>query len=416
VDNDSEVILYDVIVVGARVAGSPTAMLLARRGYRVLLVDTATFPSDIMSTHAVKIPGGAALQRWGLLDRVLRAANCPPIRQATFDVGPFVLKGWAPPLDGVSADHAPRRTTLDKVLVDAAVESGVELREGFAVDEMLLDGERVTGIRGRGRNGGSVDEKAPIVVGADGLHSIVARAVNAPTYNTRPALACYYYSYWSGIPIDGVELYPRDGRAVIAIPTNDGLVCILVGWRSAEFHAFRADIEGNYLKTLDLAPSVAERVRSAKREERFVGTGDLPNYFRKPFGPGWALVGDAGYHKDPITAWGITDGFLDAELLTEAIDAGLTGRRELTDALGAYEQRRNERAMPYYELTCQFATLQPPPPELAQLLVALRDNPEQTNRFFGAAIVGTVPVQEFFSPENIRKIVGAGASVGAARS
>jgi flavin-dependent dehydrogenase len=396
--------MYDAIIIGARCAGSPTAMLLARKGYKVLLVDRATFPSDIMSTHVVKSPGGAKLQDWGLLDKVLAAANCPPIPKITLDFGAFSLTGSAPPADGVSVDYSPRRIQLDKVLVDAAVDAGVELRESFTVEEILTDGERIDGIRGSARGGGSVTEQARIVVGADGQHSILARKVHAPTYNEKPALACYYYTYWSGVPLDGAMICPRDGRVVLAFPTNNNAACILVGWRNNEFHEYRSDIEGNYLKTLDLVPGLAEKVRAGRREERFRGTADLPNFFRKPYGSGWALVGDAGLHKDPITAQGITDAFRDAELLAEAIDAGFSGSQSLDEALGEYERKRNEAAMPIYELTCLLAALEPPPPEMAQLFFALQGNQAQTDRLIGA-IVGTVAVQEFFSPDNVRQIV-----------
>jgi flavin-dependent dehydrogenase len=381
-------------------------MLLARKGYQVLLVDRASFPSDIMSTHVVKSPGGAKLKSWGLLDKVLDAARCPPIPRITLDLGAFSLTGSAPPADGVEVDYSPRRTQLDKVLVDAAADAGVELREGFAVEEIITDGGRVSGIRGRSRGGTTGLEHARIVIGADGHHSILARSVEAPTYNERPALACYYYTYWSGVPMKGAEMCPRDGRVVIAFPTNDDTVCILVGWRNREFQEYRSNIEDNYLRTLDLVPGLAERVRAGgRREERFVGTADLPNFFRKPYGAGWALVGDAGLHKDPITAQGITDAFRDAELLAEAIDAGFSGTLPLDEALAGYERERNEAATPIYELTCQLAALEPLPPEMAQLFFALQGNQAQTDRLIGA-IVGTVPVQEFFSPENVRQIVG----------
>jgi flavin-dependent dehydrogenase len=399
--------MYDAIVVGARCAGSPTAMLLARKGYRVLLVDRAGFPSDTLSTHYIHQPGVARLERWGLVDQVA-ASNCPPVRELTFDVGPFALVGMPPPAGEVAEAYAPRRQVLDQILVDAAVAAGAELREHFSVEELLTDGDVVTGIRGRMAGGSSVTEHARIVIGADGLRSLVARSVQAPTYNERPALACAYYTYWSGVPGNGAELYPRPGRLLITAPTNDGQRIVISFWPKSEFHKVRADIEGNFLAAVELAPAFAERLRSGERSERFRGTADLPFYFRKPHGPGWALVGDAGYHKDPNTAVGISDAFRDAELLAQAVDEGFNGSQPLEQALASYEQQRNEHAMPIYEFTHQLAALEPPPPELQQLFAALRHDQEQINRFFGT-ITGTVPVGEFFSPDNIGRIVGAGA-------
>jgi flavin-dependent dehydrogenase len=396
--------VYDAIVVGARCAGSPTAMLLARKGHRVLLVDRATFPSDTSTAHFVIPPGVARLARWGLLQRV-RDTNCPPIRRWHLDVGPFALSGSPVPVDGVAEAYAPRRTVLDKLLVEAAAEAGAEVREAFAVQELTWDGDRVTGVRGRAAGGASVTEQARVVVGADGMRSLVARSVQAPAYATKPTISCAYYGYWSGVPVTDAELYARDRRIVIAFPTNDDLACVFVEWPIEEFPAVRADVEGSVRRTVDLAPGLAERVRAGRHEERFVGTGDLPNFFRRPYGPGWALVGDAGYHKDPYLAQGISDAFRDAELLAEALDAAFAGRSPLEDALAAYEQGRNAAAMPGYELNCQLARLEPPPPEMQQLFGALRANQAETNRFFGA-LLGTVPVPEFFAPENLGRIVG----------
>jgi 2-polyprenyl-6-methoxyphenol hydroxylase-like FAD-dependent oxidoreductase len=400
--------MYDVIVVGARCAGSPSAMLLARKGYRVLLVDKANFPSDTISTHIVWPAGIARLKRWGLLEKIV-ASNCPAIRKLTFDLGPFALTGSPPPAEGISEFFAPRRKVLDTILVNAAVEAGAELREDCVVEGITTDGERVTGIRCSAKGGVSVTETAPIVIGADGRNSVVARAVKAAEYSTKPPLGCWYYAYWSGVSIDGPELYSRPGRAFGPIPTNDGLVCLPVAWTHNEFQQYRADIEGNYLKTLELAPGLAERVRQGKRAERFVGTADLPNFFRKPSGPGWALVGDAGYHKDPITAQGISDAFRDAEALVDALDAGFSGKEPLEVALTRFERKRNEEAMPMYEFTCQLATLEPPPPTLQRLFAGLHGNQTETDRFFGT-LAGTVPLREFFSPENMRRIISATAS------
>jgi len=387
--------MYDVIVVGARCAGSPTAMLLARKGYRVLLVDRATFPSDTISTHIVWPPGVARLERWGLLPQVA-ASNCPSFERVSFDFGDFALAGVPPPVNGTRQSFAPRRTRLDTILVAAAVAAGAELRDRFAVQELVADDGRVAGIRGHGEAGGTVVERAHLVVGADGVHSIVARDVEATAYDAKPPLACWYYTYWSGIAVEGVEYYSRPHRAFGIVPTNDGLTCIPIGWTRAEFAEYRSDIEGNYLRTLDLAPTLAERVRGGRREERFYGTADVPNYFRKPYGPGWALVGDAGYHKDPITAQGITDAFHGAELLVDAIDEGLSGRRSLEEALADYQRRRDEALRPMYDFTCQLAALEPPPPDLQELFGALRGNQAETDRFFGA-LTGTVAIPEFFS-------------------
>lgn len=399
--------MYDAIVVGARCAGSPTAMLLARKEYRVLLVDRAGFPSDTVSAHYIHQPGVAKLHRWGLLDKVI-ASGCPPVERQVFDVGPFALAGSPPPADGVTTGYAPRRTILDKILIDAAVEAGAEVREHFAVEKIVTDGDRVTGIRGRSQRGSLVEEKARIVIGADGMHSMIARMVNASTYNEQPAYACTYYTYWGDVPMSGVELYPRPERMVVGGPTNDGLTMIIIYWPRTAFSQVRADIEGEYLRALDMIPSFAERVRAGARAEKFRGSGELQGFFRRPFGPGWALVGDAGYHKDPITAQGITDGFRDAELLADAIDDSFTGRLPGDEALAGYEQKRNEAVMPMYQLTCELAKLEPPRPEMQSLFAALRDNEEESGRFLGT-IAGTVPIPEFFSPENMRRITGAKA-------
>src|SRR5262249_49871132 len=203
--------MYDAIIVGARCAGSPTAMLLARKGYRVLLVDRATFPHDTVSTHLIWPPGIAHLKRWGLLERVV-ASNVPVFRQVSFDVGDFALLGTPPPLDGVSEVFAPRRTGPDKILVDAAVEAGAELREACGLQELLSSDGCVNGIRAQSSAGSVHTETARIVIGADGRHSLVARQVSARDYDDKPALACWYYSYWTGVRAERAEYYTRTGR------------------------------------------------------------------------------------------------------------------------------------------------------------------------------------------------------------
>jgi flavin-dependent dehydrogenase len=392
---------YDAIVVGARCAGSPTAMLLARAGWRVLLVDRATFPSDTVSTHVVQPHGVARLRAWGLLDR-LTSTGCPPIHTYTFDFGPVTISG-APGTAESPVAYAPRRIVLDKLLVDAAAEAGAEVREGFHVDEVLLDNGRVIGIRGRQRVGQPVTEHARVVVGADGVHSTVARTVEAAHYRDKPQLLCGYYAYWSGLPTHGrFETFIRPNRGFAAVATNDDLTLVISGWPYAEFSANKVDLEGNYLRSFELAPEFAARVHAARRQTRIIGSA-VPNYFRRPYGPGWALVGDAGYNRDFITAQGISDAFRDAELCSTALTRVFSGIQPYDDALDSYHSARDSQVLPMYEMTTELATLQPPPPEMQRLLGAMVDNQEAMDGFVRAN-AGVDSPATFFSPENLGRI------------
>ena len=394
----------DVIVVGLRCAGAPTAMLLARSGYRVLAVDRATFPSDTVSTHILHPLGVAALSRWGLLDR-LTATGCPPIHTYAYDFGPFTIEG-APGTPEAPVGYCPRRTILDKQLVDAAAQSGAEIREGFAVEEILIEDHRVVGIKGHSQHGGSVTERAPVVIGADGLRSVVAEAVRPERYDEKPILLAAYYSYWSGLPMNGrFETYIRDKRGFGVAPTHDGLTMIIVGWPYAEFAENKRDIEGTFLKTIDLVPAFADRLRGAKREARFIGAA-VPNYFRKPYGPGWALVGDAGYNRDFITGQGMMDAFLDAELCTAALDKALSGTQPFDTAMREYQRTRDARVRAMYDFTCTLATLEPLPPQM-QLLFAAVHRDQSAMDAFVRMNAGTISPAEFFAPENVTAIMAA---------
>jgi flavin-dependent dehydrogenase len=395
---------FDVIVVGARCAGSPTAMLLARKGYKVLLVDRVTFPSDTISTHLIHPPGVASLRKWGLLNRLV-ATGCPAIDVYAFDMGPFVISG-SPGTEDNPVSYGPRRTVLDKLLVDAAAEAGVNVRTSFTVDEILLDDGRVAGIRGHSKGGQPVAERARVVVGADGFHSLVARAVGAEQYNEKRQLEAGYYSYWSGLPMNNrFEAYDRGDRMWAAWPTNDDLTLVIVSWPYAEFEANKSDVEGHYLKAFDKAPKFQQRMQAARREERFVGMA-VPNFFRKPFGPGWALVGDAGYNKDFITAQGISDAFRDAELCVNALDASFAGARPYDAAMQEYQSTRDQHVFATYEFTCQFASFTPPTPDTQQLFGAIHGNQEAMNGF-ARVVSGVISPAEFFSPENIGRIFAA---------
>jgi 2-polyprenyl-6-methoxyphenol hydroxylase-like FAD-dependent oxidoreductase len=385
---------YDAIVVGARCAGSPTAMLLARKGYRVLVVDRATFPSDTISTHLVHPPGIAALERWGLLDALV-ATGCPPIDTYSMDFGPFTIAG-SPGTSEFPVGYCPRRVVLDNLLVEAAWVAGAEIREGFSVEELTFDEGRVTGIRGRNKDGRTIQESAGVVIGADGRHSVIAKHVGPEQYNEKAEFLAGYYSYFSGMPVSGFEIFDRGNRGFAAMPTHDDLTLVVGFWPYAEFEANRKDVEGNYFKMFDLAPDFAERIRAAKREERIVGAA-VVNYFRKPFGPGWALVGDAGYNKDPVTAQGITDAFRDAELCSAAVDQVQSGARPYEGAMGEYQSARDEYVMPMFDFTCQMASFEAPPPEMQELLGAVYGNQSAMDQFV-QVFSGVISPAQFFRP------------------
>jgi flavin-dependent dehydrogenase len=201
------------------------------------------------------------------------------------------------------------------------------------------------------------------------------------------------------------ETYIRARRGFAAAPTNDGLTLTVGGWPYAEFEANKKDVEGNFLKMFDLAPEFSQRIRSATRVAAFAGA-PVPNFFRKPYGPGWALVGDAGYNKDPITAQGITDAFRDAELCASALDQAFTGAGSFDEAMGEYQQTRDQHVRPMYEFTCQLATLEPPPPQMQQLFGAIHNNQKAMDGFVQVN-AGTISPAEFFSPANIGTIMAA---------
>ena len=336
-----------------------------------------------------------------------RLAAASRLAQRTRGAGPSAARGRQ---DESRHRRRALHQRLDGLLANAAAEGGVEVRESFTVDELLVTDDIVVGIRGHGRDGRSVDEHARMVIGADGVNSFVARAVRAPEYDVRPVAACGYYSYFSGVRQDDIELYMRDHHAFGGAPTNDGLHLVMVNWPAKDFPAVRADIEGHVWRALGSAPDFAARVREGRREDKWYGTAGVPGYFRKPYGKGWALVGDAGYNRDPITAQGISDAFIEAEMLATALSAAWSGVGTLEDGLPVHEATRNERVRPMYEFTSQLAALEPPPPEMRALFGALRGNQDATNAFL-SAITGAIPLPDFMSHENVGRIMAAARDV-----
>ncbi|MGH9084121.1 MAG: NAD(P)/FAD-dependent oxidoreductase [Acidimicrobiales bacterium] len=399
--------MYDAIVIGSRCAGAPTAMLLARAGRRVLVVDRATFPSDVLSGHTIQPAGVARLERWGLLDQV-RATGVPFTSKVRFDFGPVVLEGEPVPVDGITDAVCIRRTIIDSLLTSAAADAGAEVRQGFAVKSLLWEGDRVVGIRGRDATGAIVEERAHIVIGADGVSSFVARAAGATTYDEVPATTVNVYSYWRGLDLDALELYVRPNRFFVATPTNDGLAFVNQSVPVGEADRYRGRTADAFAETVAEVPHLAGRLARAERVERFRWAPPGDAFFRIPSGPGWALVGDAGYHLDPITAQGMLDAFRDAELLAGAVDRGL-GDGTLSEELLGYQRDRDTAALPMYRHTANLADVSaPPPPEMLELIGALAGNPRQTSRFFGL-IAGSVAVPEFFSPDIVATILAEAA-------
>lgn len=397
-------LVYDVIVIGARCAGSPLAMLLARQGHTVLLVDRSEFPSDRMSTHYVKRTGVALLDDWGLLESVMEIGT-PRIRRQAMHLGDMSLCGSAPAYRGVDADLTPRRLYLDKILLDAACSAGAEVRDGFSATGLVHDDGRVVGVRGSTKGGRGVVERARVVVGADGVNSFVARNVGARTRFDTGGLTCAYYAYFSGMRErdDTIDLHflEEARRVIITFPTNDDLDVVFVFWPEEEAARVQSDREGAFFQALDHRAELAERVRSGTRASRYSGTPFLPNFFRESHGPGWALVGDAAMHRDPLTAQGITTAFAHAQVLAEELGSALAGDKSLKDALASYDERQFEQFKPMFDFTVALARLQPFPPPARELLAGLRDSQDSIDAYLGA-FVGSVPLDRVYPPSMLQ--------------
>jgi 2-polyprenyl-6-methoxyphenol hydroxylase-like FAD-dependent oxidoreductase len=360
---------YDVVVVGARAAGAATAMLLARRGLRVLAVDRGAYGTDTLSTHALMRAGVLQLARWGLLDRVV-AAGTPPVHRTLFHYEDEVLEIPIKPKHGVPALFAPRRTVLDPILVDAAVEAGAAVRHRVrAADVVVGRGGRVEGVVLQDEAGARVAVAAGMVIGADGRRSVVASLVAAPV--TRQGLhgSAVLYGYWAGLEADGYEWYWGREAAAGIMPTNDGHALLYAGVSSRRFaEETRAGVPEGYRRIVEeAAPALAGRLAPARRVGSLRGFPGQPGYLRRPWGPGWALVGDAAYFKDPITAHGLSDALRDAELLADAVATG-------TEAgLAEYERERDELSMRLFDVTDRLASCEWPVGELKALHQALSD-------------------------------------------
>ncbi len=343
---------YDVIVVGARCAGAATAMLLARRGARVLVVDRAPEGSDTISTHALMRGGAYLLARWGLLGQI-RAAGAPALRETTFHYGSESVTVPIKPRDGVDALSAPRRTLLDPILVRAARQAGAEVLDRVTVRGLLRGpADRVGGVTLE-RDGASTNVEADLVVGADGIRSTVARETGAQLTRAGAHRSAVVYGYWPGLGLAGTHWYYGPGAAAAgAFPTDGDLTCVFVGVPPARFETgLRGRGESGFLRVLaEVAPELAATVAARPRAGALRSFPGREGFFRRSHGPGWALVGDAGYFKDPITAHGITDALRDADGLDRAVAAGSMA------ALAEYEAERDAASIELFEVTDRIAS------------------------------------------------------------
>jgi len=351
---------YDVIVVGGRVAGAATAMLLARAGLRVLVIEATRQGTDTMSTHALMRGGVTQLHRWGLLDAVI-ATGTPAIRATQFTYGDDTETVQIRTRDGISALRAPRRTVLDALLLNAAREAGAEIRSPARVTRLLTDRGRVRGVEGITRGTGtSFRATATITVGADGRGSMVAEAVDAQFQRRGTASGAIIYGYFPGLARDRYHWAYQPGVTAGVVPTGDGLACVWAGTPTARFHTLRPNgLETSFrLLLAEAAPRVAQSIANTASVGRLRGFPGAPGYIRSCAGPGWALVGDAGYYKDPITAHGITNALRDAELLARAVLTAPGGGLAQLAALRHYQHTRNRLSQPLFDVTERIASYQ----------------------------------------------------------
>lgn len=349
---------YDVIVVGARAAGAATAMLLARRGFKVLALDRGRYATDTLSTNALMRAGVLQLHRWGLLEK-LREAGTPPVRAAEFHYGDDTLRVPIKPAHGVDALFAPRRAVLDGILVDAAQAAGVEVQFGVSVDELQRDGSgRVVGIVGRDQRGQPITPRAAFTVGADGVNSRVVREVEAEMTRKGDDTGAVVFGYFTKTGVDDTYIWSyNEGVSAGFIPTNDDAVCVFTGSHQRRFkQEIQRDIAAGFYAVLgEAAPEFADRIQKENQAEHFRGFPGIIGYYRRPWGDGWALVGDAGYFKDPITAHGISDALRDAELLARALTTALDSPAKEEEALAEYEQIRDEVSHDLFDVTERIA-------------------------------------------------------------
>lgn len=363
---------WDVVVVGGRAAGASAAMLLARAGLRVLCIERTRLGSDTLSTHALMRGGTLQLAKWGLLDAVI-GAGTPAIRHTLFHYGADSVPVPIRPAAGVDALYAPRRTLIDRLLVEAATAAGAHFRFGCSAVGLEQNRTgRVTGVSVRSRDGSVRAEQAGLVIGADGRYSLVAQDVGAASLFDGQSASAFVYGYFQGVPLGGYEWFYGPCVSAGAIPTNDGLSCVFVGAPPTRLDRLvQARGHGNAVRVIAGEWALGNRLVGAKLVGRLRYMRGMAGYLRRSSGPGWALVGDAGFWKDPMSTHGMTDAFRDAELLARAVLAAPEPGPAQRESLAEYESVRDALALPLLDVTERLASYDWEITEVRQLLMRL---------------------------------------------
>jgi flavin-dependent dehydrogenase len=391
----------DVVVVGARCAGSAVAIGLARAGRRVVALDRVRFPADTISTHLLWPGGVAELQTLGALERVERL-GAPRLPDALAGAGDLAVRGGYTPVDGIDFALCVRRPGLDAALVETAREAGAEVREGVGVTGLVHEGGRVAGVRC-----GDDDElRAPLVIGADGRRSTVARLVGAERpHRERPSGRACFYAYWEDARPDwrSTAAQWREGPELgTAFPCDDDLTLVLLQPPVAREREFRGDLAATYDAAVAAMPGLAERLRGGRRATKVRAATGISSYFRRSAGPGWALAGDAGHFKDPVTAQGIRDALRHGRLLADAAAPVLDDPRALDAALARWERERDRDCLEVYQWTNQLARGEPMSAIEVELYRRAQGDPELARQVLDVFSRTTRPSEVFTA----RRVLG----------
>ena len=390
---------YDVLIIGSRVAGASLALLLGKCGHRILLIDRDRFPSDTLSTHVVLPQGVSLLAELGVLEDV-EAVGFRRITRSRTYIDDFIFEG---PIGPAGVYYlVPRRNHLDAILINHATKQPtVEFWSETIAEGLIRDQDRVVGAIVRTADDRRHEIRARVVVGADGKDSVVAKWVNAPVYDEVPPLRPVYYGYYRGVtalPQTALVLFFVGNRIGFLFPMQPEVDCLILELQPEDFAAFRANPKAMFEETFHALPYMAGRLKSATLDGPIRGTQGVPNCFRKSYGAGWVLTGDAGHVKDSSTGFGIRDALVQSFLLSDLLDAVFKGA-EWDTKLSEFEKTRDRIMQPSYQATLAYTQLKDLPTEKYGWFRGILANPHLC-RAFMQSIAGALPGA---APEELRK-------------